>query len=198
MLLLKEDALRSALMSRLGLQHSGPLGDGRHQLTVDLLKLLDERDLLYCSHEGTTFSYLNAIWDVNFFKRDAGDALPKKHSGWSAVIVINPKEFPSIEEMPVYWWYAQINRGTMGAARAINKAAAGSASTPTPASTSASPPGSNSASKLESPKSPGSADPGRKAGRRGKSERIDDLDEDRLTENFGPPIRDFDVELNPD
>jgi hypothetical protein len=185
MLLLKEDALRSALMSRLGLQDSGPLGDGRHQLTVDVLKLLDERGLLYCSHEGTTFSYLNAIWDVNFFKREAGDALPKKHSGWSAVIVIDPKEFPSVEEMPVYWWYAQINRGTMGAARAINKAAAGSATTSTPTSTFASPPGSLN--------SPGSANPGRKAGRRGKSVSLSNMDE-----TIGPPIRDFDAESNAD
>jgi len=122
MLLLKEDALRSALMSRLGLPHSSPLGDGRHQLTVDLLKLLDERGILYRAYEGTTFSYQNAIWDVNFLKRESKDSLPKKHSGWSAVIVIDPKEFPKIEEMPVYWWHAQIQRGTMGAARAINKA----------------------------------------------------------------------------
>ena len=200
MLLLKEDALRSALMGRLGLQDSGPLGDGRHQLTVDLLKLLDERGVLYCSHEGETFSYLNAIWDVNFLKREAGDSLPKKHSGWSAVIVIDPKEFPSIEEMPVYWWYAQINRGTMGAARAINKAAARSASTPTPTSTStsASPPESNSGSKPGSPKSPGSANPGRKAGRRGKSVSLSDLDENELNETIGLPFRDFDVEPNAD
>jgi hypothetical protein len=162
MLLLKEDALRSALMSRLGLQDSGPLGDGRHQLTVDLLKLLDERGVLYCSHEGETFSYLNAIWDVNFLKREAGDSLPKKHSGWSAVIVIDPKEFPSIEEMPVYWWYAQINRGTMGAARAINKA------------------------ESASPRKPAGANPRQKSGRKDNSVSLLDLDDSELDQLLGP------------
>ena len=112
--------------------------------------------------------------------------------------VIDPKEFPRIEEMPVYWWYAQINRGTMGKGRAINKAAAGSASTSTPTSNSASSPGSNSASKPGSPKSPGSADPGRKARRRGKSVSLSDLDENELNETIGLPFRDFDVEPNAD
>ena len=48
-------------MSRLGLPHSGPLGDSRHQLTVDLLKLLEECGILYRAHEGKTYSYQNAI-----------------------------------------------------------------------------------------------------------------------------------------
>ena len=161
MLLLKEDALRSALMGRLGLPHAGPLGDGRHQLTVDLLKLLDERGILYCGHEGTTYSYQNAIWDVNFLKRESADALPKKHSGWSAVIVIDPKEFPRIEEMPVYWWFAQIQRGTMGAARAVNKKA------------------------TELPKKPGQ---GSGHGRKPKSVSLLDMDDDELDQQLGAPV----------
>jgi hypothetical protein len=198
MLLLKEDAVRKALMSRLDLEDSGQMGDGRHQLTVDLMKLLDERRILYRSHDGTTYSYLNAIWDVDFLKREAGNAIPKKHTGWSAVIVIDPKEFPSIEEIPVYWWFAQINHGLMGGGRAINKAAAKSAttSTTTPASTSAStsasPPGSNTASKPASPKNQGSANPGRKAGRKENSVSLSDMDENELDETIGLPFRDFD------
>jgi len=165
------------------------------------MKLLDERGILYRSHDGTTYSYLNAIWDVDFLKRETGNAIPKKQTGWSAVIVIDPKEFPSIEEMPVYWWYAQINRGRMGGGRAINKAAAGSATTstttPAPASTSVSPtglpPGSNIASKPASPKNQGSANPKRKAGRKGKAINLSNMDE-----TIGPPIRDFDGEQSGD
>jgi hypothetical protein len=48
--------------------------------------------------------------------------LPKKDGGRAAVIVIDPKEFHRIEGMPVYWRFVQIQRGTMGAALAINKA----------------------------------------------------------------------------
>ena len=121
MLLMKEGAIRSALAGRLGLGPTTLLGDGRYQLTVDLLKLLDQHGILVKSYDKFTFSPVNALWNIDFMTRNANGAAPNKKTGWSAVIVIDPKPFPRVEQMEPYWWFAAIARGTMGAARAINK-----------------------------------------------------------------------------
>lgn len=121
MLMMKEDSIRSALVKRLHLQSGTLLGDGRYQLTIDLLKKLDEKGILVRSYEGVEFSPENALWNVDFMTRAAVGSKPEKKSGWSAVIVVDPKPFPRIEQMEPYWWFAVIQRGTMGAARAINK-----------------------------------------------------------------------------
>lgn len=123
MLIVKEDSIRSALIKRLHLQSATLLGDGRYQLTIDLLKKLDEKGILVKSHEGSEYSPENALWNVDFMTRAAVGATPEKKSGWSAVIVLDPKLFPRIEQMEPYWWFAVIQRGTMGAARSINKKA---------------------------------------------------------------------------
>lgn len=121
MLMLKEDALRPALVKRLGLGSSHAGGDGRHQITIDLLERLDKEGVLYKTHDGVEFSAQNSLWNVDFMVRATSGATPEKKSGWSAVIIIDPKLFPKIEQMEPYWWYAIIQRGSMGAARAINK-----------------------------------------------------------------------------
>lgn len=121
MLLLKEDSLRPALMRKLGIPSASVLGDGRYQLTIDLLKKLDERGVLYRTHQGSEYSAENALWNVDFMSRPAAGAKPEKRSGWSAVIIVDPKEHHRIEQMEPYWWYAVIQRATMGSARAIHK-----------------------------------------------------------------------------
>jgi hypothetical protein len=121
MLLIKEDSIRSALIKRLHLQTSTLLGDGRYQITIDLLRQLDTKGVLYRIHEDIEFSAENALWNVDFMTRTAVGAQPEKKSGWSAVIIIDPKLFTRIEQAEPYWWFAVIQRGTMGAARAINK-----------------------------------------------------------------------------
>ena len=77
------------------------------------------------------------------------------------MIVIDPKEFPRIEEMPVYWWFAQIQRGTMDAARAINKTTTGL------------------------PRKPGK---GSGHGRKPKSVSLLDMDDDELDQQLGAPV----------
>ena len=94
----------------------------------------------------------------------AFNGLTTKHSGWSAVIVIDPKEFPRIEEMPVYWWHAQINRGTMGEGRAINKA-----------------------STVLTKKSETAAPPGKKGTGKVKSKSLLEMDDDELDQALGSP-----------
>ncbi len=121
MLLVKEDALRSALVQRLQLSSATLLGDGRHQITIDLMKVLDEKGVLLRSFEGEEFSPENALWNVDFMVRARTGAEPEKRAGWSAVIVVDPKLFPRVEQMETYGWFAVIQRATMGSARAINK-----------------------------------------------------------------------------
>lgn len=125
MLMLKEDAVRPALVKRLGLGSSHAGGDGRHQITIDLLDRLDKEGILYRAHDGVEYSAQNALWNVDFMVRATAGATPEKKSGWSAVIIIDPKPFPKIEQMDPYWWYAIIQRGSMGAGRAINKKKSG-------------------------------------------------------------------------
>jgi hypothetical protein len=121
MLLIKDDAIRSVLVKRLLLQSASLLGDGRYQLTIDLLKLLDQKGILFRIYEGVEFSAENALWNVDFMTRPAVGAQPEKKYGWSAVIIMDPKLFPRIEQMEPYMWFAVIQRGTMGFARSINK-----------------------------------------------------------------------------
>jgi hypothetical protein len=123
MLMMKEDSIRSALVKRLSLQSATLLGDGRYQLTIDLLKVLADKGILHRTHDGVEYSPENALWNVDFMTRAAVGAEPEKKSGWSAVIIVDPKVFTRIEQMEPYWWFAVIQRGTMGAARAINKKA---------------------------------------------------------------------------
>ena len=121
LLIIKESAIRSVLMARLKIPDALMLGDGRYQLTIDLLKVLDGKEILLKQHGGHNFTAENALWNVDFLTRGAAGAKPQKRSGWSAVLIIDPKLFPRIEKMEPYWWYAVIARGTMGAARSIHK-----------------------------------------------------------------------------
>ncbi len=121
MLLIKENSIRSAIVKRLGLEPQPLLGDGRYQLTIDLMEMLDSKEALFRTYEGLEYSAKNALWNIDFLTRPAAGAEPEKKSGWSAVIIVDPKIFPRIEQMEPYWWFAVIQRGTMGSARAITK-----------------------------------------------------------------------------
>jgi hypothetical protein len=93
-----------------------------------------------------------------------GVSMADRLAYWSAVIVIDPKEFPRIEEMPVYWWHAQINRGTLGEGRAINKA-----------------------STVLTKKSETAAPPGKKGTGKVKSKSLLEMDDDELDHALGSP-----------
>ncbi len=122
MLILNEASIRSAIVQRLQLPDQVPLGDSRYQITVDLLKAIDEKACLYKKHESHEFSAENALWNIDFYSRPEKGAAPVKKAGWSAAIIVDPKIHPRAEMTEPYWWYAIIERGTMGSGRAINKA----------------------------------------------------------------------------
>ncbi|AOZ11175.1 hypothetical protein [Cupriavidus malaysiensis] len=121
MLLINETAIRGALMSRLQLPDAMLLGDGRSRISIALLQELDARSALYKSHEGRAYSAENSLWNVDFCSRPAEGAKPVKKSGWSATIILDPKVIPGLETIDPYWWYAIINRPTMGQGRAYKK-----------------------------------------------------------------------------
>ena len=121
MLLLKEDAVRAALIQRLKLSARPPLGDGRHEITLELLRLLDEKGVLHRTHAGVELTAENALWNVDFLARDRSNAAPTKSAGWSAVIVLDPRLIPRVAAMEPYWWWASLQRPTMGSARALQK-----------------------------------------------------------------------------
>ncbi len=121
MLLLKEDAVRAALIQRLQLPARGPLGDGRYQITIDLLQMLDTKGILHRTQGDIVVSAENALWNVDFLAREKSNAEPKKSAGWSAVIVVDPRLIPQVANAEPYWWWASLQRPTMGSGRALQK-----------------------------------------------------------------------------
>ena len=121
MLFIKEDAVRGALYAKLRMPIEPSLGDGRYPLTIKLLNVLDSKNMLVKEHRGKKFSPENALWNVDFMTRPAGNAVPTKKTGWAAVLVVDPTSMPKIAEIEPYWWNAHITRPTMGGARAVDK-----------------------------------------------------------------------------
>jgi hypothetical protein len=131
-LVLHEPSIRGALMRRLGLMESTQMGDGRHPLTVRLLKLIDEHGLLIKSFKELTYPAESALWSVSFYgkKKTRGTNVAARLTGWPAAIVMLPSISPFVAGLPSYPWTGQVERGTMGEARAK---APGSASEVVPA-----------------------------------------------------------------
>jgi hypothetical protein len=119
-LVLHEPSIRGALMRRLGLMESTQMGDGRHPLTVRLLKLIDEHGLLIKSFKELTYPAESALWSVSFYgkKKTRGTNVAARLTGWPAAIVMLPSISPFVAGLPSYPWTGQVERGTMGEARA--------------------------------------------------------------------------------
>lgn len=119
-LVLHEPSIRGALMRRLGVMQSEQLGDGRHQLTIRLLKLIDDHGLLIKSIKELSYPAESALWSLSFFgrKKTRGTNVAARLTGWPAAIVMLPTISPFVANLPSYPWTAQVERGTMGEARA--------------------------------------------------------------------------------
>lgn len=119
-LVLHEPSIRGALMRRLGLMESTQMGDGRHPLTVRLLKLIDEHGLLIKSFKDLTYPAESALWSMSFYgkKKTRGTNEAARLTGWPAAIVMLPSISPFVAGLQSYPWTGQVERGTMGEARA--------------------------------------------------------------------------------
>ena len=82
----KEDSIRSAFLQRQRLGPHAPACDGRYQVTIDLLRAIDRKGVLVCTHDAAEFSAENALFKIDFFTPAATGAKPTKESGWSAVL----------------------------------------------------------------------------------------------------------------
>ena len=119
-LVLHEPSIRGALMRRLGVMQSEQLGDGRHQLTIRLLKLIDDHGLLVKTIKDLSYAAESALWSLSFFgrKKTRGSNEAARLTGWPAAIVMLPSVTPFVAALPSYPWTGRAERGSMGKARA--------------------------------------------------------------------------------
>jgi hypothetical protein len=118
-LVLHEPSIRGALMRRLGLLEGHQLGDGRYALTMQLLRLINEHQLLVTDIKDLSYPPESALWTVSFFgkKKTRGSNEAARLTGWPAAIVMLPTISPYVAALPSYPWTGTIDRGTMGEAR---------------------------------------------------------------------------------
>ena len=119
-LVMQEAAIRGALVRRLGIAEPVKLGDGRYQITVKLLALLDAHKLLVKQVQGIAYPAESALWTVGFFGKKAakGSKEASRLTGWAASIIIQTSVSKHVADLPSYGWVARVERGTMGTARA--------------------------------------------------------------------------------
>lgn len=119
-LVLHETSLRGAIIQRLGIQETKRGGDSRDELTVKLLELLDKHNVLVKTVQGVTYEAGSALWKVGFFGKKSGKGKGEVEyiTGWPAAILVMPTITKYVESLPSYHWVADIERGTMGKARA--------------------------------------------------------------------------------
>ena len=119
-LVLHETSLRGALAKRLGIHETKKAGDSRDELTIKILQLLDKHNVLVKTFQGVTYEAASSLWRVGFFGKKAGKGKGEVEyiAGWPAAIIVMPSISKYVESLPTYHWVADIERGTMGKARA--------------------------------------------------------------------------------
>lgn len=119
-LVLHETSLRGAIVQRLGIHETKRGGDSRDELTVKLLELLDKHNVLVKTVQGVTYEAGSALWKVGFFGKKSGKGKGEIEyiTGWPAAILVMPTITKYVESLPSYHWVADVERGTMGKARA--------------------------------------------------------------------------------
>jgi len=114
---LHEASMRETLARHLNQDGSTKLGDGTYVLTRALLKVLDEKGILYTQHEGAVYSDVRAIFMVEFSDR-RGEHL----ANWPATIIIVPGTvIPSIANLPDFGSVPRIDRARFGERSAKSK-----------------------------------------------------------------------------
>lgn len=99
LLYLSEPMLRLALAERLGYAASVAehrMGDGRYTLTVKLMQALQQRGLLYDSHDGHEYTFARAYWNVRFLlvnDRDTSKSRPIDNKAMILVKITGPFEY---------------------------------------------------------------------------------------------------------
>lgn len=118
-LVLHEESLRGALMRKMEMDSSPVYGDGRSEVTVRLLRLLDKHGVLVKRFGDWEYGAESALWAVAFHGRKAGKAKGKiEHiTGWQATLILLPTVHAYVEQLPSYHWVGTVTRGTLGSGR---------------------------------------------------------------------------------
>ncbi len=110
LLYLHEESLRVNMMRRLGLQTTENLGNGRYQITVDLLNMLNARGVLYTTHEGLAYSPGNAMWVCEVL-----GSKNQKIANWPCVIAVKLDAFEKLQQLGFFSSSIKIVRNRFGA-----------------------------------------------------------------------------------
>lgn len=110
LLYLHEESLRINMMRRLGLQDQEPLGDGRYQITIDLLNVLKARGMLYTVHEGMEYSAGQSMWVC-----DVIGSKQQRVAGWPCAIAVKLEQFERLQQLGFFSSSIKILRNRFGA-----------------------------------------------------------------------------------
>lgn len=109
LLYLHEESLRLNMMRRLGMQNAENLGNGRFQITVDLLNVLKARGILYTTHENLDYSAGNAMWVC-----DVLGSKNQRVSSWPCVIAVKLERFEKLQQLGFFSSSIKIIRNRFG------------------------------------------------------------------------------------
>jgi HD domain len=119
-LVLHESAIRTAIMKTIGLHSADKLGDGRYELTVRLLSMIDAKGALIKKVRDIEYDAKSALWRINWFGKTAkSGSEAARLTFWGAAIIVDTKLLPYLKTLNVYHWTGEVDRGTMGAARSV-------------------------------------------------------------------------------
>ncbi len=119
LLYLREARIRELLLSQMGESSSLRLGDGRHEITVALMKVCEDRGILFNEFNGQQFSHHRAMFRVAFL-----DPQTKvTRATWPAAIIVRVNGvFDEISGLPDHPSDPVIERPVWSEKSAINKA----------------------------------------------------------------------------
>lgn len=109
LLYLHEESLRIQMMRRLSMQTTEHLGNGRYQITVDLLNILKARGVLYTTHEGLDYSPGNAMWVCDII-----GSKDQKIADWPCVIAVKLNNFEKLQQLGFFSSSVKIKRNRFG------------------------------------------------------------------------------------
>lgn len=115
-----EERTRRELLQVLGIPDPGKRGDGTYLLTIRLMSILLNKELLMNTFQGREYGPTRSLFEIKFFNRDTGDEV----SHWKAAFILRPdNQMPFLSQMRSHVAMAVIQRPVMGSHSARNKKA---------------------------------------------------------------------------
>lgn len=113
-----ETKTRIEIVKLLGIADPGARGDGTHILTMRLMAILADKELLMNRFDGKEYGPTRALFSVKFYSQGDG----RESGSWSACFVITPDDqLPTLSRLKSHLSRAEITRPLMGVHSARNK-----------------------------------------------------------------------------